>query len=174
MIFSPTHRRAARRAQTKERISKMRKWVDKRAFRGALTTAILLYAFGLARVANATQEEIAPYPFSATPITASATGTAGAANSAALAGATGATTYLCAAIITSLQPAAVENGVVTISDGTFTLKFDLVESVTLGGQLILPFSPCLKASATNTAITVSVPAISSGAATAISAAGFQL
>jgi hypothetical protein len=114
------------------------------------------------------------YPHDATPINASNTGTAALQLAVALAGAAGLTTYLGKAIVTSQAPAAMVAGVVTISDGTWTLNFDFVETTSAGGFMHLDFADMpLIASAANTAITVTIPAITNGAVTAISLVGYQ-
>jgi hypothetical protein len=114
------------------------------------------------------------YPQDATPINASGTGTAAAQNAVALSGNANQYTFLSKAIVTSQSPAAQVGGVVTISDGTWTLSFQFVETVSAGGFMHLDFGDApLQASAVNTAITVTIPAISSGAATAIALVGYR-
>jgi len=125
-------------------------------------------------LSNSQEVTKAVYPLEATPITASATGGAGASNAVSLAGVSGKTTYLTKAIVTSTSPAAQQSGVVTISDGTQTLSFQFVESTSAGGFMNLDFSDShFVAAATNTAITVTIPAIGSGGATAIALLGYQ-
>ena len=83
--------------------------------------------------------------------------------------------YLTKAIITSAAPAAITSGLVTISDGTWTLNFEFVETVSAGGALVLPFGEQpLVATTPNTPITVTVPAIAGGATAAIAATGYEL
>jgi hypothetical protein len=114
------------------------------------------------------------YPGDATFITGGGTGTAGNQNQQTLAAAVNKTTYLSKAIITSQGPATQVGGVVTISDGTWTLSFQFVETITAGGFMHLDFGDApLVGSAVNTAITVTIPAIGSGAATAVALVGYQ-
>ena len=83
--------------------------------------------------------------------------------------------YLTKAIITSTSPTNQQSGIVTISDGVWTLNFTFVESVSAGGCLVLPFeSHPLVATAINTPIVITVPAIGSGGTVAVAATGYEL
>jgi len=110
-----------------------------------------------------------------TPVAASNTGSAGAALTVTLLGVPGATTYISGFIISAANPAANQTGVVTVQ-GTLggTMNFQLVESTTFGGLIVVVFPFPVPASGQNVAITVNIPTIGSGAVTAIAAYGFQL
>jgi hypothetical protein len=113
-------------------------------------------------------------PFGATPISASNTGAAAAAVSATLPAVAGKTTYLTGFCVTSTNPAAAENGLVAVTGTISTLDFEFVEGVSLGGQLCPPLPKPIPASAADTPIVVTLPAITSGGAGAVTAYGFQL
>lgn len=109
------------------------------------------------------------------PITASATGAAAAANTATLPGVPGQTTYLNGFVCTSGIPGANQIGVVTVTGCQGgTLSFQFPETTGFGAQLVMFFPMPIPASGPNTAISVNIPAISSGAVTAVAAYGFQL
>lgn len=114
------------------------------------------------------------YPQDSVAINASNTGLAGASLAVSLAAAVNRYTYLAKAIVTSGAPAVLQVGVVTISDGTWTMYFQFCETVTAGGFAHLDFSDApLVGSAWNTPITVTIPVIAGGAVTAIAAVGYQ-
>ena len=70
--------------------------------------------------------------------------------------------------------AVVENGLVAVTGTvTGTLDYEFVETVA-GGQLCEQFNPPVPASGTDVPIVVTLPAITSGAAGAVTAYGFQL
>jgi hypothetical protein len=118
-----------------------------------------------------------PFPANATPLYQSAVGVSpGAVATATLSpvNVTG-TVYLTQAFLTCTSPAAQQAGLATISDGTWTLNFEFVESTSAGGCLMLAFgAQPLMASAPNTAITVTVPVIGSGGTVAVAITGYQL
>jgi hypothetical protein len=114
-----------------------------------------------------------------TTFTASSTGLAAAANSATLpADTTGKTTYLTGFSCVSHAPGAVVGTAATpititgLSGGTWSIHF--VENTTYGGELNVAFPQPIPASAANTAIVLSIPALTGGAVTSISMYGFQL
>ena len=107
------------------------------------------------------------------PVIASATAAAAASCAATLAGTAGKTTYIMGFVITTAAPAAAVTGTATITGLSTTLNFQIVESVTFGGELVVEFPFPIPASAPNTAIVVTLPAITSGAVSAVSAWGFQ-
>ncbi len=103
---------------------------------------------------------------------ASATSAAGATAVATLPAVAGKRNYLLGFVITSTNPAAAVNGVVTVTGLGTTLSFQFVESTTLGGKLVVQFSKPLPASALNTAIAVTLPAIATGGLGAVAAWGY--
>lgn len=110
-----------------------------------------------------------------TPVTASATAAAAQANTVTLPAVPGQTTYINGFICTSGIPGANQIGVVTVTGcAGGTLSFQFPETTGFGGQLVIFFPYPIPASAPNTAISVNIPAIGSGAVTAAAAYGFQL
>ena len=104
---------------------------------------------------------------------ASGTGGAGASNAQSLPAVAGKKNYLLGFIVTTTQPATVLNGVVTVTGLSIgTLSFQIVESTAAGGQLVINFPRPLPASALNTAITVTLPAIVTGGSSAVAVYGF--
>lgn len=114
------------------------------------------------------------YPQDSLAVNNSATAGAGLQCQTSLAAVVNRTTYLTKAILTSGAPASLQEAYATITDGTWTCSVRFVETVTAGGFANLDFgdSP-LVASGVNTAITVTIPTIASGAATAIIVVGYQ-
>jgi len=115
-----------------------------------------------------------------TPVTASATAAAGAANSATLPAAAGLTTYLTGfTILTNIGGVAGSvSGVVTITGllgGTWSIQFTNPGTTgNYGGELEITLLYPIPASAPNTAIVVSLPAITNAGASSIAVTGFQL
>jgi len=115
-----------------------------------------------------------------TPVTASATASAGVANSATLPGAPGVTTYLTGfTILTNIGGVAGSvNGVVTITGllgGTWSIQFTNPGTTgNYGGEIEVNLPYPIPASGPNTAIVVSLPAITNAGASSISVTGFQL
>lgn len=109
-----------------------------------------------------------------TPLAVSAAAAAAAANAVSLPAAVGKTTYITGFQITTGNPAAAVTGVATITGLSNQLNYQVVESVTLGAEMIVEFPQPIPASAANQAITVTLPAIAGGAASAVVATGFQL
>jgi hypothetical protein len=112
-----------------------------------------------------------------TPITASATSATPAtvAAAATLPGVAGTTTYINGFICTSAIPGANVVPLVTVTGTTGgTLSFQFPETTAFGGQLIIFFPNPIPASAPNTSIVVTVPALASSGNSAVVAYGFQL
>jgi hypothetical protein len=111
------------------------------------------------------------------PVYNSATGTAAAAVTAALPAGSGLTTFIGGFTVTSGAPTATVSGTVTVTGlapwlgSNGTLSFQFVESATVGGELNIDFPFLLPASALNAAITVTCPAITSGAVVSVAAYG---
>ncbi len=128
---------------------------------------------------------IGPYPFnastgaSATPINASSGNIAANTATATLAGAASKTTYICGFSITSSGSTAAAVVSPTITgpiSGTMAFTYTSVAGVTLANApLVVPFNPCVPASAVNTPIAVSMPSLGAGNTnTTVNAWGFQL
>lgn len=138
---------------------------------------IALFTLGSMGVANA-QQASGPstgtgYPTGAAPITASATGTT-AAVVMTLPGAVGRTTYICGFTITSTATAAI-NGTATVA-GVVTGTMSYVQGVGLAPAVVIlqeDLTPCIPASAVNTAIVITSAAAGTGGITAVNAQGYQ-
>lgn len=112
-----------------------------------------------------------------TPVVSTQTAAAAAQCQSSLPAAAGKTTYLNGFVCTAHAPAANVFGTVTVSlDGgtTVHMNFVLLESSTIGGMLNIDFPDPIPAKAPNTSIVITIPTITSGAATAITAFGYQL
>lgn len=104
----------------------------------------------------------------------SATAGAGAQCQATLAGAVGVVNYLTKFTATSAAVAAVCSGVLQVTGVVGgPLNYQFVETVSAGGCLDIWFNPPMPATADNIAITVTIPAIGGGAATALTVTGWQ-
>lgn len=102
---------------------------------------------------------------------------ASAAATLAAGGATG-WTYICGVVVTSSgsTAASVVSGTITgMVGGTMTFTYTSAAGVTTTNQpLVIPFAPCQAASAINTAIVVTLPALGAGNTNAtVSAFGYQ-
>src|SRR5260221_692562 len=113
-----------------------------------------------------------------TSVTASNTAAAAASDSCTITGVAGLTTYLTGFSVVSHAPGAVVGTSATPVTITGliggTLNFHFVENTTFGGELNTVFPEPIPASAAHINIVVPVPAITSGAVTAVAAYGFQL
>lgn len=116
-----------------------------------------------------------PYPVGAVPITASATGTT-AATTATLAGAAGKTTYVCGYSIRANATANtnVTNTLTGVISGTMSSAMWVPANTAGLGVDEQIFSPCIPASATNTAIAAVSGAPGTGGVVTVKAWGFQL
>lgn len=113
------------------------------------------------------------YPNSSIPVVSSVTGTT-VPPTATLPGVAGKTTFICGFSATSYATGN-SNGFIQINNivGGVTMYFAYVTPAVGQGQLVVPFRPCLPASAANTAITVAQPAAGAGGLAAVSAWGYQ-
>ncbi|HUO06581.1 MAG TPA: hypothetical protein VMU16_15410 [Candidatus Binataceae bacterium] len=98
-------------------------------------------------------------------------GTAGAAVSATTPAGSGKTTRLWNFTITCTPASGIVAGQVTVTDGTWSTAYQLVE--TTAGAKLQEQLPPVDASASNTAIAINVPAISNGGVCSIAAAYSQ-
>lgn len=133
----------------------------------AATVVALLKA--LANVANA------PYPTGAVPITASATGTT-AATTATLAGTSGKTTYICGYSIRANATANtnVTDTITGVITGTLSSILWVPANTAGLGVDEQIFSPCIPASAANTAIAIVSGAPGTGGLVSAKGWGYQL
>jgi len=105
---------------------------------------------------------------------------AATSGTASIAGASGKTSYLTKVEFSGTGATATSIIAPTISDGTWTVTYELVVAAGVTGRafasdvITLTFSPPLAASATNTAITATLPSLGSGSTNAcVNAYGFQ-
>ena len=111
------------------------------------------------------------YPTAATPIIGIGTGTTGAVVGT-LAGATAKTTYICGFDVSGIGGTAALGPIVVagLLTGSYTYQ---LSSTAAGVTLSKTFTPCIPASAVNTAITVTTTADGSASAVDVNATGFQ-
>lgn len=126
-----------------------------------------------------TRVSATPYPAAATPITNSSGNVANSNAVATLAAAVGKTTYITGFEITA--GGATTGALVTVTvvgpvTGTMSYTFAAPTGATVGAEpLIVEFPVAIPASATNTAIVVTLPALGSGNTNATAVAhGYQL
>lgn len=147
--------------------------------------AAALFSLVLLACLSPAQAQLAcPNPFTAapcTPVSASATGTT-AAITATLAAVAGKTTYICGFYFTGTNATAANTATTLTITGTIggTMSFGfptLAAAATVPNTMPLDeqFTPCIAASAINTAIVVNGPALGAGATlTTVSAWGYYL
>ena len=113
-------------------------------------------------------------PTGATQITASATGTTNA-TAATLAGVALKTTYVCGIAIRANATAAATGNATVTGTVTGTLNFTQWTAPLASGIGLVeqPFTPCIPASAVNTAIVVTSAAPGAGGVVSVTAWGFQ-
>lgn len=117
---------------------------------------------------------VSPQESSLIPVGASATAAAALINAVTLPAVAGKTTYLRGFIITAGNVAAVVLGVVTVTGlAVGTQNFQFVETVGAGAVLSVEYPDLMAASAPNTAIVVTLPAIATGGVSAVAVWGFQ-
>lgn len=120
-------------------------------------------------------DAINPYPATAVPYTATATGTTGA-TTATLAGASSVTTYICGFSIRANATAAVTGNATVTGVITATLNFTqwTAPNATGLGVTEMIFSPCVPASGTNQSIAVVSAAPGTGGVVSVTAWGYKL
>ena len=119
------------------------------------------------------------YPVGATAITASSANVANSSAVATLAGVSAKTTFICGLNISSAgstAPAVVTPTVTGTITGTLNFTYTTATGATIGNPpYLVNFSPCVPASAVNTAIVVTLPALGAGNTNAtVNASGYQL
>ena len=109
---------------------------------------------------------LAPYASAQTPVSAASGNVANAPASASMAAVVAKTNYVCGVEFTAsgATAASVVSPTITgLSGGTVTYTFAAPVGVSVEATpLLLQFTPCLSASAVNTAITATLPALGSG------------
>ena len=111
------------------------------------------------------------FPSGSTPITGNATGTTGAVVGT-LAAVTGKTTYVCGLNVSATGGTAAVGPITVAGTITGSLVFELNSSVA-GSNLSENFSPCIPASAADTAITTTTTADGTASAVAVNSWGYQ-
>jgi len=127
---------------------------------------------GTANIGNVGQ--ISAYPTSAVPITASGTGTTTTASATLAASAGGLFTYMCSLSVRSNATAAAQ-GHITMTGLTTNFAYAHWTAPVASGIGIteMIYSPCVKSSATNTAIVVTSPTIGAGGDVTVNLSGYQ-
>jgi hypothetical protein len=120
-------------------------------------------------------DQINPYPATAVPYTATATGTTGA-TTATLAGASSVTTYLCGFSIRANATAAATGNATVTGVITATLNFTQWTAPNASGIGVTEeiFNPCIPASGTNQSIAVVSAAPGTGGVVSVTAWGYKL
>ena len=111
------------------------------------------------------------FPASTTPISASATGTTGAVVGS-LAGTSGKKTYICGFAVTAVGGTAAVGPITVANTVTGSLTYYL-NSTAAGNSLSQTYTPCIPATATNTAITVTTTADGTASNVGVNIWGYQ-
>lgn len=111
------------------------------------------------------------YPVAATAITGNATGSTSAVTGT-LAAAVGKTTYICGFDVSAIGGTAAIGPITVAGLVGSSMTYQLTSSAS-GVQLQKTFTPCIPASATNTAITVATTADGTATAVDVNSWGFQ-
>jgi len=117
---------------------------------------------------------INPYPGGSTPITGPSTGTTGAVTGT-LSGTSGKTTYICSFDVSGTGGTA-QIGPITVAglkggSAVYNVSANVANTAT---YLARTYTPCVPASATNTAITVTTTADGTATAVSVNTFGYQL
>ena len=110
-------------------------------------------------------------PVGATAITGNATGTTGAVVGT-LAGTAGKTTYICGFSVSAIGGTAAVGPITIANTITASLVYELASTAN-GTTLAQNFTPCIPASAVNTAITITTTADGTASAVAVNSWGYQ-
>jgi hypothetical protein len=115
---------------------------------------------------------LSQYPTGATPVTGNATGTTGAVVGT-LAGVAGKTTYICGFDVSAIGGTAAV-GPITVAGLTGSSMVYQLSSSAAGVTFSRTFTPCVPASAANTAITITTTADGTATAVDVNSWGYQL
>jgi hypothetical protein len=129
------------------------------------------YAFRKAKVDTYGNLPVGPYPLSATPVTGNATGSTGSVVGT-LAAASSKTTYICGFDVSAIGGTAAV-GPITVAGLTGSSMVYQLSSLAAGVTFSHTFTPCIPASAVNTAITVTTTADGTATAVDVNSWGFQ-
>lgn len=110
-------------------------------------------------------------PASAIPITGNATGTTGAVVGT-LAAVSGKTTNICGFNVSAIGGTAAVGPITIANLITASMVYELASSVA-GNSVTQTFTPCIPASASNTAITITTTADGTASAVAVNSWGYQ-
>ena len=111
------------------------------------------------------------YPIGATPITGNAAGTTGAVVGT-LAAAAAKTTYICGVDVSAIGGTAAIGPITVAGLVTSSMVYQLASSAT-GVTLNKTYTPCIPASAVNTAITITTTADGTASAVNVNSWGYQ-
>ena len=113
-------------------------------------------------------------PHGSSPAYASATGAPGVSNTVTIAALASNFTFITGFTVSAQPPSGTNpvGGVVTISDGTWTLYYQFVDTVSAGGFINKELNIPLMSTDVNTAITLTLAAITGGGATAVELRGY--
>lgn len=109
-----------------------------------------------------------------TPLAATSIGNAAAANVVTLPTAAGRTTYISGFDLTTGVVIAAASAVLAVAGISNGFNYQVTELVVGNGNLIVSYVPAIPASAVNTVITVSLPALTGGGVTALNARGYLI
>lgn len=117
-----------------------------------------------------------PLPYSAQASYASATGTAGAQVQVSIPATANLLGHVTGFTITTGPPSGNSPlvGLVTLTDGTWTMNWQITETVSAGGWMHENFPYPLIASGVNIALTLTLPAIAGGGVSAIALQGYLI
>jgi hypothetical protein len=113
-----------------------------------------------------------PYPAGATPITGNSTGTTGAVVGT-LAAAASKVTYICGFNVSAIGGTAAVGPITIANLITASMVYQMASSAS-GNTVGQTFTPCIPASAVNTAITITTTADGTASAVSVNSWGFQL
>lgn len=109
-----------------------------------------------------------------TPLVQTSVGSAAAVNVVTLPTAAGRTTYISGFELTTGIVLAGVSTVVAVAGISNGLNYQVTELALGNGNLIVSYIPAIPASAVNTVITVSLPALTGGGVTALNARGYLI
>jgi hypothetical protein len=109
-----------------------------------------------------------------TPLVQTSIGSAAAVNVVTLPTAAGRTTYISGFELTTGIVLAGVSTVVAVAGISNGLNYQVTELALGNGNLIVSYIPAIPASAANTVITVSLPALTGGGVTALNARGYLI
>lgn len=138
---------------------------------GAVTLVQLVLGGTLVSSSNPLPVTSASYPTASTPVTGNSTGTTGAVTGS-LAGVSNKTTYICGFNVSAIGGTAAVGPITIAGTITASLVYELASTAS-GNSVTQTFTPCIPASAANTAITITTTADGTASAVAVNSWGYQ-